>query len=234
LQIVIGMENKKTFSGNIVSSGDGSHTLFSSHFGEYYHSSFGAVQESRHIFIDAGLKFATRDKTTVNVFEVGFGTGLNTLLTFQYARQHDIIVNYFAVEAFPVGKKVAAGLNYPELLKVEQETFIAMHHATGQLSAIAPFFYLALMTTTLQDVQLEDDYFDVVYFDAFSPDVQPEMWAVSCFEKIYAAMKRGGVLTTYSCKGTVKRALIKAGFTIEKLPGPPGKREFLRAVKETV
>jgi len=228
------MENRNQDSSGIVLSMDGSHTLFSSRFGEHYHSSFGAIQESRHIFIEAGLKFAVHDSRSVNVFEVGFGTGLNALLTFQYARQHDITVNYFAVEAFPLGERVVTGLNYPRLLRVEPETFITMHRAGSQLTEIEPFFKLALMPTTLQAVKLKSDYFDVVYFDAFSPDTQPEMWTVSCFEKIYDAMKRGGVLTTYSCKGIVKRALKAAGFFIEKLPGPPGKREFLRAVKMDV
>jgi len=218
-------------SSNIVLSKDGSHTLFSSRFGEHYHSSFGAIQESMHIFIEAGLKSVTFQNSRLNVFEVGFGTGLNALLTFRHALLNDFSVNYYAVEAYPVVNEVVTGLNYPVLLEVDQEVFASMHHSSGKLTAITPFFNLALMPVRLQDVQLESDYFDIVYFDAFSPDTQPEMWSVSCFEKIYKAMKRGGVLTTYSCKGSVKRALKSAGFDIEKLPGPPGKREFLRARK---
>ncbi len=225
------MENKGMDNNSIVFSKDGSHTLFSSRYGEHYHSSFGAIQESRHIFIDAGIKSVAYNSRRVNVFEVGFGTGLNALLTFQYARQHDIIINYFAVEAFPLEERVVSGLNYPRLLQIEPEKFINMHRAGSKLTEIGPLFNLALMPTTLQTVKLISNYFDVVFFDAFSPDTQPEMWTASCFEKIYDAMKRGGVLTTYSCKGLVKRALKAAGFFIEKLPGPPGKREFLRAVK---
>jgi len=228
------MGNRNQESSDIVLSRDGSHTILNSRFGEHYHSFFGAIQESRHIFLEAGLKVAAHESGSVNVFEVGFGTGLNALLTFQYARQQDFFVNYFAVEAYPLEEGVVAGLNYPSLLHVEPETFMTMHRAAGQLTEIKPFFKLALMPTTLQEVKLKSDYFDVVYFDAFSPDTQPEMWTVSCFEKIYDAMKRGGVLTTYSCKGMVKRALKAAGFFIEKLPGPPGKREFLRAVKTDI
>ncbi|RLD88296.1 MAG: SAM-dependent methyltransferase [Bacteroidetes bacterium] len=225
------MKHNISGSSDIVLSKDGSHTLFSSRFGEHYHSSFGAIQESMHIFIRAGLTSITPQNNRLNVFEVGFGTGLNALLTFRHTLSNAVSINYFAVEAYPVGDEVVVGLNYPALLKVEPEIFVAMHHSPGQLTAITPFFNLALMPVRLQDVELESDYFDIVYFDAFSPDTQPEMWVVSCFEKIYKAMKRGGVLITYSCKGSVKRALKSVGFLIEKLPGPPGKREFLRAGK---
>ncbi len=225
------MVTARNSSNKVVVSNDGSSTLFSSRFGEHYHSTFGAVQESKHIFIGAGLAPLTSKNSMLNIFEVGFGTGLNALLTLQYAFKNNLRVNYVAVEAFPVDKQEVTGLNYPGLLNVDTAVFEAMHKVSETAVDITPFFSLKVIKGTLQETDLEHHFFDLIYFDAFSPETQPEMWQQSCFEKIYAAMKRGGVLTTYSCKGSVKRALKAAGFSIEKLPGPPGKREFLRAQK---
>ncbi len=219
-------------SNKVVVSSDGSSTLFSSRFGEHYHSTFGAVQESKHIFIEAGLVPLANENSVLNIFEVGFGTGLNALLTLQYAFKNNLKVNYVAVEAFPVDALTVTGLNYPELLNIDTAVFEAMHKVSVTAVAITPFFSLKVIKGTLQETDLERHLFDLVYFDAFSPETQPEMWQASCFSKIYAAMNIGGVLTTYSCKGIVKRALKAAGFSIKKLPGPPGKREFLRAHKD--
>ncbi len=215
----------------VVLSNDGSHTIYSSRFSEHYHSTYGAIGESKHIFIEAGLKPLTDVKSTINIFEVGFGTGLNALLTFEYALKNNFTVNYWAVEAFPVDRNIVTRLNYTELLNIEPEIFAAMHRTKDKPVAITPFFKLTVVSDTLQNIMLPEQFFDLIYFDAFSPEVQPEMWHVSCFDKIYKATKKDGILTTYSCKGTVKRALKAAGFSIKKLPGPPGKREFLRATK---
>ncbi len=211
---------------------DGSHTLFNNEVGENYHSSFGAIQESKHIFISAGLKTVVEKKLgKVRILEVGTGTGLNILLTYLWGNKNKIGVEYYGFEPYPISKKEVILLNYPKLLKVDDSLFTLIHNSIGKVNNISSGFSLLIAETQIQNSKLEPDYFDVVFFDAFSPDAQPELWTPEIFKLIYSAMKTGGVLTTYSCKGTVKRALKEAGFKIEKLPGPPGKREFLRAWK---
>jgi tRNA U34 5-methylaminomethyl-2-thiouridine-forming methyltransferase MnmC len=213
-------------------SQDGSHTLFSKRFGEHYHSSFGAIQESSHIFIQAALLPVGKRLKSINLFEVGFGTGLNALLAYQFALQNNIKINYYSVEAFPIDRQTAGKLNYPELVDLSPELFLKIHSKKDSKIIVSDFFDLTVYETSLQALHLPENLFDVVFFDAFSPESQPEMWSQETFNRIYSSMKRGGVLTTYSSKGIVKRALKSAGFSIEKLPGPPGKREFVRAVKE--
>ena len=211
---------------------DGSHTLFNNEVGENYHSSFGAIQESKHIFISAGLKTVVEKKLgKVRILEVGTGTGLNILLTYLWGNKNKIGVEYYGFEPYPISKKEVILLNYPKLLKVDDSLFTLIHNSIGKVNNISSGFSLLIAETQIQNSKLEPDYFDVVFFDAFSPDAQPELWTPEVFKLLYSAMKTGGVLTTYSCKGTVKRALKEAGFKIEKLPGPPGKREFLRAWK---
>ena len=222
------------FYSNIkpVISNDGSHTLFSTRFGEHYHSSFGAIQEADHIFIQAALHAVSISKDRINLFEVGFGTGLNALMAYRFAMKNQMHIHYYAVEAFPVDMALVKQLNYPLMLGVEQRVFEKMHEAKETEIEVSPFFKLTVFKSRLQTVELKDDFFDVIFFDAFSPETQPEMWQQNCFDKIYRSMKTGGVFTTYSCKGIVKRALKSVGFFIEKLPGPPGKREFVRAIKQ--
>jgi len=219
------------FSDNkSVLSQDGSHTLYSSRFGEHYHSTFGAIQESNHIFIEAALKSITSGIKSVNLFEVGFGTGLNALLAYRYAEQYKVKINYVSVEAFPLSDDTVKQLNYPSLLGIAPSILMKMHSVKSSRIDISTFFKITVFDVQLHEHQLHNDYYDVVFFDAFSPEVQPEMWSEKVFNDIFGSMSGGGVLTTYSCKGIVKRALKAAGFYIEKLPGPPGKREFIRAV----
>ena len=213
-------------------SKDGSHTLFSKRFGEHYHSSFGAIQESSHIFIQAALIPVGNKLKSINLFEVGFGTGLNALLAYQFALQNNITINYYSVEAFPIDSSTVGKLNYPALIDIPSELFLMMHGKKDSKIIISDFFNLTVYETSLQALHLPENYFDLVFFDAFSPESQPEMWTQDNFNRLYSSMKRRGVLTTYSSKGIVKRALKTAGFNIEKLPGPPGKREFVRAIKE--
>ena len=210
---------------------DGSHTLFNPETGEHFHSTFGALTESEHIFIRAGLDVIPSKIKPVNLLEIGLGTGLNALLALRWAEKYKREVNYFAVESFPLEKEVLLKLNYPEILGVDPKKYVAIHAAKNKKVQLSDCFSFSFQHVSLQKVIFPQDHYHLVFFDAFSPDVQPEMWTEDCFEKIAKSMKRGGVLTTYSCKGTVKRALKAAGFQIEKLPGPPGKREFLRAVK---
>lgn len=218
----------------IIRTADGSDTIFSSSINENYHSSHGAVQESKHIFIDAGFMHVAPGRATLNILEVGFGTGLNGLLTFAEAAEAGIIIAYTAIEAFPLGPEIWEKLNYPKIpgLTNNAEIFSILHLASwNQEVEINNLFRLHKIHKRLEEYSLPANTFDLVYFDAFSPAVQPELWTIGIFEKLFAAMKTGAVLTTYSVKGDVIRALKSAGFKTEKIPGPPGKRQMTRATK---
>ena len=162
---------------------------------------------------------------------MGFGTGLNALLTLKYAEDNNLTIDYFGIEAFPIKIDDAEKLNYPDILGMEKEMFLAMHKFDEGDIEIGNNFSLRKKLSKLQETDLSSEKFDLVFFDAFSPEAQPELWTEEMFSKIFNSMKCGGVLTTYSCKGIVKRALRSVGFKIKRLPGPPGKREFLRAEK---
>jgi len=207
---------------------DGSHTLFSEAAGEHYHSVFGAVQESEHIFVRAGLEAKQTFPKVLQVLEIGFGTGLNALLTLKWAEDNHQPVQYLGIEAFPLTETTLKQLNYAEMMHIEPSLFLKMHRGITQ-KQITPYFSLQVFHEKFQDFLPEKNRFHVVFFDAFSPDSQPEMWVEEGFIKLHDTLVSGGLLVTYSCKGSVKRALKAAGFSLEKLPGPPGKREFLRA-----
>lgn len=211
---------------------DGSHTLYNKILNEHYHSTFGAIQESKHVFIGAGLEYAGYALKSIELLEIGFGTGLNALLALLWAEQHKIMVNYTGVEAFPISTELVHKLNFAEQLDADPELFAALHAENADINRCSDFFSIRLIHRKIQDTDLPEAKYDVVFFDAFSPEVQPEMWTPEVFHKIADAMIRGGVLTTYSTRGTVKHALKEAGFSIEKLLGPKGKREILRAVKK--
>ena len=212
----------------IIYSDDNSHTLFSEKFNEHYHSTFGAINESNHIFIEAGLKHIAKTDD-INIFEMGFGTGLNALLTYKFAIDNKVKINYTTIEAYPIEIEVVEKLNYAELCNFDEDIFIKMHKA--EEVKLSEFFTFRKIIGKLEDFKVEKSVSDLVFFDAFSPDTQPELWTEDVFAKIFSMLKNGGILTTYSCKGVVKRAMRSAGFDIKKLPGPPGKREFLRATK---
>ncbi len=218
----------------LVTSDDGSHTLFVPRLNEHYHSAHGAIQESRHIFIDAGLGKVALQQPYINLLEVGFGTGLNALLSCLEAERLSVSINYVTTEPFPLDKTVHSQLNYGERIAEPgvQDLFAKIHSAAWNLPVqITAHFTLNKIERTIQELKLSSALFHLVYFDAFSPEVQPEMWTEGIFEKLYDCLATGGVIVTYCCKGTVKRALKSSGFMIEKLPGPPGKRDILRATK---
>jgi tRNA U34 5-methylaminomethyl-2-thiouridine-forming methyltransferase MnmC len=216
----------------IILTQDGSHTLYLPEFDESYHSIHGAVQESQHVYINAALLAALPLFPEIRLLEVGFGTGLNALLTLLANNTHKTIY-YCGIEAFPMIASEWQKLNYPEILQTDNKLFQALHDPAWnrEYEKITPDFSLKKMETTLQAVSLPKNYFNVVYFDAFAPSVQPELWTNEIFEKIYASMSVGGILTTYSAKGSVRRTLQQTGFTVERLPAPTGKREMLRGVK---
>ncbi|NVN94658.1 MAG: tRNA (5-methylaminomethyl-2-thiouridine)(34)-methyltransferase MnmD [Bacteroidetes bacterium] len=218
----------------ITTTEDGSHTLYNKTLGEHYHSTFGAIQESQHIFIEAGLNALEKKSGSINILEIGFGTGLNALLTYQELMKKTYKINYVAIEPFMLDKSIYIQLNYADLLKSKtlQDIFIKIHETPCNVPHfISDSFILNKIEGKLQELELSENAFDLVYFDAFSPEIQPELWDADIFKAIYASMKNNSILTTYSAKGIVKRALKSAGFEIENLPGPIGKRQITRARK---
>jgi len=211
---------------------DGSHTLFVPGLNETYHSSHGAIQESLHVFIGAGLRYLNNKE--ISVLEIGFGTGLNAFLTLLEANRTETIINYTSLEAFPLEMGLVRQLNYTSELKLKDsvgELFNKLHEVEwegGQF--ITNEFELKKLKIKLDNFNTSEKY-DVIYFDAFAPQIQPEMWTVSVFEKMYQCLNNKGILVTYCAKGVVKRGLKEVGFKIESIPGPPGKREMTRAHK---
>lgn len=215
---------------------DGSHTLFSEIAGQTYHSSHGAIQESRHIFIS---QLSTLNPQ-LSILEIGFGTGLNAVLVAEWARENGARVEYTTIELYPLEREVYGELNYGRLLGCE-ELFLQLHKAQWDvgMQSIADNFAISKCKRDIveelrvrsEELGVRSGVFDVVFFDAFSPDAQPELWTEEVFKNVYALMKEGGVMTTYCAKGDVRRAMLAAGFKVEKLQGPPGKRHILRATK---
>jgi tRNA U34 5-methylaminomethyl-2-thiouridine-forming methyltransferase MnmC len=214
----------------IVTTEDGSSTLFNIHNGEHYHSIHGAIQESMHVFIKAGLRHISSSEQ-FRILEIGFGTGLNCLLSLaETAGMHKETV-YYAIEPYPVDALSWGKLNYCQLegLSGFEADFKSMHHEEDGEVRLSPEFQLVRLRSKFEETSLLPNYFNLVYFDAFSAEAQPELWQPEIFGKIRASMVVGGVLVTYAAKGSVRRALQNNGFVTERLPGPPGKREMLRA-----
>lgn len=219
---------KKTES-RIVLTADGSSSVYNSEFDQHYHSIFGALQESQRVFVELGLQTAFERFAEISVFEMGFGTGLNALLTALEAQKTGRMVHYTAIEAYPLPLNEARQLNFDEVLG--SYYLQPLHEAVwNRRITIHSFFNLLKYEGRLQDFQT-DERFNLVYFDAFAPESQPELWTLEIFEHIAAMMHPGGLLTTYCSKGYVKRNLQAAGFRVEKHPGPARKREVLRAIK---
>jgi tRNA U34 5-methylaminomethyl-2-thiouridine-forming methyltransferase MnmC len=191
----------------------------------------GAVQESKHVFIQHGLDFVSKNKLTIHILEVGFGTGLNALLTLQRATTENLSIYYTTLEAFPVEEEIWLKLNYAESAETKKE-FEKLHRANWNEERNISFnFVLKKLHATLQQVEFESNHYDLIYFDAFAPNKQPEMWELPMLQKIVNTMKPGGLFVTYCAKGQFKRDLKSAGLTVETLQGPPGKREMVRGVK---
>jgi tRNA U34 5-methylaminomethyl-2-thiouridine-forming methyltransferase MnmC len=222
----------------ILITSDGSTTIHLPDWDEQYHSKHGAIQEAMHVFIKTGLHFF-KDKHFIEAFEeisileIGFGTGLNAFITFLETVKNNFNINYVGVEAYPISKEEVAQLNYVkelEALSFAKEFSIIHSTSWEKKVAISNHFQLTKRKQFFEDIK-DENRFNIVYFDAFGARNQPELWTESIFEKMYKALKQNGVLVTYSAKGSVRRALQTVGFTVERLPGPPGKREMLRAVK---
>jgi tRNA U34 5-methylaminomethyl-2-thiouridine-forming methyltransferase MnmC len=210
-------------------TGDGSHTLFDALTGEHYHSSFGALTESTHIFIENGISRV--EKQSIAVFEAGFGTGLNALLTLLWARENNKHVRYTAIELFPVHPEDIRKLNYPDLMEGSREHFHAIHQTEwGCEKVINEKFIINRIKGDIRNIPPLPMQ-DIVYYDAFSPSVQPELWTEEILANLFSLLNTGGILVSYCVRGTVKQALRDAGFRVKVLPGPPGKRHMLLAVK---
>lgn len=216
----------------IIITSDGSSTIQLPEWNEQYHSIHGAIQEAQHVFIKSGLKlFSNRE---INILEIGFGTGLNCFITFLEAVNLDLKTNYIGIEAYPVEQNEIEKLNYVEELKAENfsKEFNLMHtNDWGVNSVISNHFNLEKRKQFFNEIEISNEI-DLIYFDAFGARVQPELWTEAIFEKMFKALKNGGKLVTYSAKGSVRRAMQAVGFEVERLPGPPGKREMLRATKK--
>ena len=208
---------------------DGSDTLFAREIGEHYHSTFGAVQESMHIFISSGLRQC--DELALNLFEVGFGTGLNAYLTVLETNRTKQTIRYITIEKYPLPSEIWTTLNYPAFIpEGNPELFRKIHEAAWNEDVkINEYFSILKLSADLTDIDTSAlPLFNLIYFDAFSPEKQPELWETTIFLKLAGHCADQAKLVTYCAKGKVRRSLIEAGFTTERIPGPPGKREILR------
>jgi tRNA U34 5-methylaminomethyl-2-thiouridine-forming methyltransferase MnmC len=215
---------------SLVRTADGSETLYSAILDESYHSLNGAIQESIHVFIQAGLQ--KRQLDSLSVFEVGFGTGLNALLTWQEAEEKGLHVYYETIEAYPLSPSLYEQLTFKNAcLSLPSDGLLRLHQCEwGECIQLSPVFSFCKRKAFFDTFRF-DQPFDVVYYDAFSPEKQPELWTERLFQTVYDALNPNGIVVTYCAKGAVRRAMQHVGFQTERLPGPPGKREMLRATR---
>jgi tRNA U34 5-methylaminomethyl-2-thiouridine-forming methyltransferase MnmC len=216
----------------IIKTGDGSDTITIPEMNVSYHSKHGAIQESMHVFIDAGFHYIINQSNIqpINIFEMGFGTGLNTFLTAIEASNRKTKVYYVGVEKYPLTKEETSSLNYSETLK-HPELFQTIHQCSwNEDIKLNEFFTLRKINGNFINYST-DQLFNIIYYDAFAPTAQPELWTEEIFKKLYSMLLPGGILVTYCSKGSVRRSMQAAGFQIEKIPGPIGKREMVRAIK---
>lgn len=211
---------------------DGSHTIYLPEMDEHYHSTHGAIQESLHIYINQGLLQV--QKKEISILEIGFGTGLNAYLTYAFAETKNIKINYFSIEKYPLSETDYLSLNYPQTIFPEYgEIFKELHRSKwDSVVEISPEFALRKIHADLLSFEFDKSpQFDLVYYDAFAPGKQPEMWTDEIIQKVASTVKADGILVTYCAKGTVRRAFSAAGFHMERIPGPIGKKEILRGKK---
>lgn len=218
----------------IITTTDGSSSIFNATLNETYHSVHGAVAESMHVFIENGLAYFinTYKPTEVSIFEVGLGTGLNAYLTLLFATKHANITFYYtAIDTLPMEKDMVSAINYPEVLQANRQSFEAMHSTpTGQTINLAPNFIFERLVGDVNTYPIDGQY-NIVYFDAFAPQKQPDMWEIPLFTKLYDKLTDKGIMVTYCAQGEFRRKLKSVGFSVERLPGPPNKREMTRVTK---
>lgn len=217
----------------LLKTGDGSYTLHIPEWDEQYHSKHGAIAEALHVFIKEGLFYWTDKYASkgVSIMEIGFGTGLNAFLTLLETENHNFKIDYTGVEAYPLDASETVTLNYPSLLNASEEDFLKLHNTSWEEeSDVFENFKLTKNKKFFSEITAENA-FNLIYFDAFGIRVQPDLWTESIFQIMYNALKPNGVLVTYAASGNARRAMQAVGFSMERLPGPPGKREMLRATK---
>lgn len=217
----------------LIRTKDNSYTLFVPELDEHYHSIHGALAEAEHIFIDAGLK-PIEDRNSISILEIGFGSGLNACLTALYADAQGLNIFYQGLEKYPVSDDEWQALNYPNIINKAgtEEVMSKLHAAPWSIKTrINPSFTVLKSVIDFRDFKAEENTFDLIYFDAFAPSAQADLWSLAVFKEMYKSLKPEGRLVTYCVKGSVRRTMQEAGFTVEKIPGPPGKREMARALK---
>ncbi len=232
----------------IITTTDGSKTIHIEDWNEQYHSKHGAIQEANHVFIKNGLHFlchfeqchlersrkvVSESVENLSILEIGFGTGLNAFITLLEAEKLKVNIDYVGVEAYPISSEEVSALNYAELiLEKDSGVFKKLHEVQWEApNQITSKFRITKRKQFFKDIKDIEKY-NLIYFDAFGARVQPELWTEDIFKIMYNALKPNGILVTYSAKGSVRRAMQSVGFTVERLEGPPGKREMLRACKE--
>jgi tRNA U34 5-methylaminomethyl-2-thiouridine-forming methyltransferase MnmC len=216
---------------SIIQTRDGSTTIHIEELDECYHSRFGAIQEAQHVYIKNGLSLF--ENKSISILEIGFGTGLNAFITFLESQKLNQTIDYIGVDAYPVSAAEVVSMNYVSELHAENESeiFKKMHKCNWEEQIIlSDNFLFTKRQQFFEDID-DVEIVDLIYFDAFGFDAQPELWSTPIFKKMYNALKSNGVLVTYAARGVVKRSMIEVGFTVEKLEGPPGKREMFRAKK---
>jgi tRNA U34 5-methylaminomethyl-2-thiouridine-forming methyltransferase MnmC len=221
----------------IVTTADGSKTIYNAEVGEHYHSRHGALQESLHVFVNAGLDYFLAQNNTreARILEVGFGTGLNFLLSSDYCTSHQIKLQYTGIEAYPLSTDMMAQTGYEQYIPATLWTSYLQHYPDALKNEVSVNANTQLQIAHCKLMELKTDLqFDIIYFDAFAAVHQPEMWELPAISHVTSFLKPGGVFVTYAITGNLKRMLKSLGFTIEKVPGAAGKREMLRGVKEVV
>ncbi|MBC7417034.1 MAG: tRNA (5-methylaminomethyl-2-thiouridine)(34)-methyltransferase MnmD [Pedobacter sp.] len=216
----------------IIQTADGSNTIFNDFIGENYHSKHGALQESKHVFIEAGLKHAMKNLDHISILEVGFGTGLNFLLSMDCAEAVEKKLDFTSLEAYPLPIEIIEKTAYQQYFSDEiWGSFLSTYSlAFASKQQLSQNCSLSIVSEKLQAF-VTNQRFDLIYYDAFSVQHQPEMWTDELIDKVCSFLKTGGIFVTYAITGNLKRALKRNGLTIEKLPGAPGKREMLRGIK---
>ena len=213
----------------LVNTNDGSNSLKNLIINDSYHSKYGAINESKHIFINNGLKRISKKK--IRVLEIGFGTGLNALLTQLYCDKKEQNIIYHTIDNLPLKKDTYSSLNYCDQLKIDKDIFLKIHNSLWENEIeLSNFFVLKKINCDFTK-KLFNEKYDLIYFDAFSPSKQPEMWVLDNFKKLYNCLNRNGILITYSSKGDVKRTIKEVGFNVFSVEGPTGKREITLACK---
>lgn len=224
----------------IITTNDGSKTIHIPEWNEQYHSTHGAIQEAKHVYLNEGLAFFLasegfkNETTLVSILEIGFGTGLNAFLTLAEAEALQLNINYIGIEGYPVTTQELEQLNYSKAIKLTngEKLFNSIHDCKWETNCkISTYFELEKQEKQFTDISYIEK-FNIIYFDAFGPRVQPELWTEVIFKKMYKSLKANGVLVTYCAQGNARRAMIASGFTVKKIEGPPGKRHMLRAVKK--